>query len=65
MEQQVFECVRGMRFHSLDEVVNVLKDAGFDVEDVTTQYVTVWVDGRLITLMLGGSLNNFHVCYTF
>ena len=63
--KSVFEYVRGMVFHNLDEVVNTLKDAGFEVEDVNTQYVTVWVDGELVPLMFGGRSDNFVVCYMY
>ena len=63
--KRVFEYVKGIQFHNLDEVVYTLKDAGYEVEDVTTQYATVWEDGELVTLMFGGSTERFHVCYMY
>ena len=65
---KVYECVRGERFHNLKEIRAFLENAGFEVRDVTTQYVTVWEDDsydRLVTLMLGGRLDNFCVAYEF
>ena len=61
--KQVFKDIEGKRFHSLDEVTEFLKAAGYEVVDVTTQYATVRDNDEIIPLIFGGSTDNFGVCY--
>ena len=59
--ERIRELICGRNYLNLDELVNDLKDAGYEVEDVTTQWVSIWCEDRLVVLMLGGSINWFHV----
>ena len=68
MASKVYESMRNHQFHNLDEARRFLENAGFEIRDITTQYVTVWEDDtydHLITLMFGGRLDNFCVAYEF
>lgn len=61
MMERIKELTSGW-FGRLDDIVNDLKDAGYDVEDCNNEWISCWgEDDTLYTLYLAGTETTIYV----
>ena len=62
---KAYEMIKGKHFHDTEDVQKFLDEHGIEWLGITSQYISLKEEDRIITMMFGGSVENFFVAYEF